>query len=64
MTQPKPLPEIGRCGGCKPFARRTEPPCGVRWQVVCRVCGRYGPRLRTKRGAINAWNSLTREKGR
>jgi len=64
MSVAKPLPEIQKCCDVEPwcrFVKRTVRPCGVRWQVVCRGCGRYGLIRRTERGAINAWNSLTRE---
>jgi len=60
MTKPKPLPEIQKCPLCGHSAWCFW---DGQWRVACGYwrCRVSGPLRNTKRGAINAWNSLTRE---
>ena len=67
MTKPKPLPEIRKCPfGCDKGEQLILEDWGGEdaFQVCCYECGHCGPWHPTEEEAINAWNSLTREKGR
>ena len=66
MTKPKSLPEIESCPFCKmkrgalAAAQLSEYRNKVEYFVRCgyMACFAAGPRRKTKRNAIIAWNSL------